>query len=44
MVWFYTLNTFVTGGIAGINTTTMEPLAAAKLFLRVRLPLLFLRI
>lgn len=35
MVWFYTLNTIVTGGIGGLNTTTMEPFAAARLFLRV---------
>lgn len=38
MVWFYTLNTIITGGIGGINTTPLNPLAAAKLFLRVRRP------
>ena len=43
MVWFYSLNTIVTGGIAGIDTTTMDPLAAARLFLRVRPRLLLLR-
>ena len=35
MAWFYTLNTIVAGALGGIDTTTLSPLAAAKLFLRV---------
>ena len=36
MAWFISINTWVAGGIGGVNTAKIAPLDAARVFLRVR--------
>ena len=35
MSWVYTINTLVAAGLGGINETSLDPLKASKIFLRV---------
>ena len=35
MAWAISVNTIIAGGVAGVNTLTIDPLAAASVFLKV---------